>query len=514
MFTESHFVSMAGAQLWQLTLVIVLVGAASVWFGRRRPFLAYALWMVVLAKALLPPLWASNAGLFGRVESPPLPNWLQTEAEFLPTTPSTPEAPQTSTAQPTSPHPANIVSPDISQSIPSILWIWLAGSVGLASFSAFLVWRRSCALRKSQLPVAPELAEQIEQLAKRLGVRQAVRVVVTANGMGPAMCGLWRPTLVLPHCIVEQQSLESILTHELIHLRRGDHLVTTLQCVVQIVWWFHPLVWWANRRICVLREFCCDQQSVRALDSQSSTYARSLLQVLEAKSELRPLYGYPGVRPVQITTTRIEEIMNMSHTFQSRTPVWSWAIALLLAVALLPGTGFSADKEAPVEAPTKESKKQKKLLVLKYGDGKPDGRKSIAGAGEMIRFELPDKTGHVRALKVHGSRYGHLQAPKEEFEVTLLSEDMTEVLHTELIRYSLFKRTKKSRWTYLPLKEPVELPQKFWVVLSFNAQRTKGVYVSYDTKTKGEYSRIGFNEEDARKTKFGGDWMVQVLLAK
>jgi len=80
--------------------------------------------------------------------------------------------------------------------------------------------------------------------------------------------------------------------------------------------------------------------------------------------------------------------------------------------------------------------------------------------------------------------------------------------------HSLFKRTKKSRWTYLLLKEPLELPRTFWVVLSFNAQSTKGVYVSYDTKTEGKYSRVGYNEEDARKTKFGGDRMVQVLLAK
>ena len=72
----------------------------------------------------------------------------------------------------------------------------------------------------------------------------------------------------------------------------------------------------------------------------------------------------------------------------------------------------------------------------------------------------------------------------------------------------------KNRWTYLPFREPVHIPKKFSVMLNFNAEQTKGVYVSYDTSTEGEYSRVGLSEEDAKQTDFGGDWMVQVLLAE
>jgi hypothetical protein len=64
--------------------------------------------------------------------------------------------------------------------------------------------------------------------------------------------------------------------------------------------------------------------------------------------------------------------------------------------------------------------------------------------------------------------------------------------------------------------EEVELPPKFWVALNFNAQQTKGVYVSYDTSTKGQYSRVGLpgDEEEPKATDFGGDWMVQVMLPR
>ena len=62
----------------------------------------------------------------------------------------------------------------------------------------------------------------------------------------------------------------------------------------------------------------------------------------------------------------------------------------------------------------------------------------------------------------------------------------------------------------------VELPRKFWMALDFNAEQTKGVYVSYDTSTKGKYSRVGLpgDNEEPKETDFKGDWMVQLLLAK
>ena len=132
----------------------------------------------------------------------------------------------------------------------------------------------------------------------------------------------------------------------------------------------------------------------------------------------------------------------------------------------------------------------------------------------MIHFEAPEEMKTLRSVKIHGARYGYPQAPKEDFEVAILSDDMTETLHSELVPYSIFKRTKKSRWTPIAFKEPVVVPESFWIVLDFNAERTKGVYVSYDTSTKGKYSRIGLTDEDAKETDFQGDWMVQVLVTK
>ncbi len=176
---------------------------------------------------------------------------------------------------------------------------------------------------------------------------------------------------------------------------------------------------------------------------------------------------------------------------------------------------IAAGRLSGAESKTAADKPAKPVLLLKYGDGKPDGRKSIAGAGEMIQFTMPKgQSNALKSLRVHAARYGYPQAPKEDVEITILSEGMTEPIHTELVPYALFKRQQDCRWTNIPFEEPVDVPEKFWVVLNFNAEATKGVYVSYDTSTKGQHSRVGFNDQDAKPTDFKGDWMVQAVLAK
>ena len=151
--------------------------------------------------------------------------------------------------------------------------------------------------------------------------------------------------------------------------------------------------------------------------------------------------------------------------------------------------------------------------VLKYGDGNADGKKSLGGSGELIRFSMPAKKNKVSGISIHGSRYGYSKAPDERFLIYILNEDMTEVLHTEMAPYKLFARGKE-KWVRVKFKKPREVPETVWFVLDFRAHRTKGVYVSYDTSTTGRHSRSGLPGLNAKEIDFGGDWMVRVEVAK
>jgi hypothetical protein len=183
---------------------------------------------------------------------------------------------------------------------------------------------------------------------------------------------------------------------------------------------------------------------------------------------------------------------------------WPLAFAASLVIVLSASHGIAA-----------ESASEDNPALLKYGDGKADGKKSYGGSGQMIRFEMPAGISKARGIRIHGSRYGLPQAPDEDFEITFLNEDRSETLDSKAAPYRLFKRGREN-WVRVLFDTEVELPPKFWVALNFNAQQTKGVYVSYDTSTKGEYSRVGLagDEEEPKETDFGGDWMVQVMLSQ
>lgn len=152
-------------------------------------------------------------------------------------------------------------------------------------------------------------------------------------------------------------------------------------------------------------------------------------------------------------------------------------------------------------------------IVLRYGDGIADGRKSLGGSGEMIAFALPSQDHKVAGLRIHGSRYGVAKAPDEDFLVFFLTEDRTKIAHTELAPYSLFNRGE-DKWVEIRFEEPIALPESFWVSLDFRAHRTKGVYVSFDSSTTGEHSKTGLPGRSPKDVDFDGDWMVEIILAE
>jgi RNA polymerase sigma-70 factor (ECF subfamily) len=181
-------------------------------------------------------------------------------------------------------------------------------------------------------------------------------------------------------------------------------------------------------------------------------------------------------------------------------------VACVIGIALSgPGIADELADDAPKQ-PTK---------IIKYGDGKADGKKSLAGSGEMITFVLPDASQKLSGVRLHCGRYGYPEPPDEDVEITIVdsAEEDGEVIQAEFVPYRKFQRGE-NRWHTFKFEQPIHVPETFWVVFNFNAERTKGVYVSFDTATEGKYSRTGLPGTESEEVEFGGDWMVQAILTK
>ena len=350
---------------WQIALLVVAVVMVSKTFARNRPHLAHILWLVVLVKCVTPPIWYSPSGVFcwrHHSQSEPVAGSLDLSGEVASLGSQEVIAIDYSDIADDSEERVLAYAATVPQTIksapmvestakPVTWWLavcWLFGSavivVSVGLRTAICLWR----VRLAGVESVPELNSLVSRLAKKLKIRRRVRLIVTRSLTGPAVIGIFRPTILLPAAIVNRDSLrdvEPILAHELIHVRRGDLWVGLLQVVAQAFWWFHPLVWLANRLATREAERCCDEEAIAELGCDPARYARSLLGVLERKQALRPIPAFPGVRPVEVTSKRLERIMSLGQGCRKRTPWTYWIVMLLVAAITLPGAAFVSAKD-------------------------------------------------------------------------------------------------------------------------------------------------------------------------
>jgi beta-lactamase regulating signal transducer with metallopeptidase domain len=122
---------------------------------------------------------------------------------------------------------------------------------------------------------------RIRTAAAALGLAHPPDVRVSAVVTGPVVVGFLRPRVVLPLSLSARSAIEidHVLLHEIAHVVRRDPLAHLACLLVQTVFWFHPAVWLANRRLALLREIGCDRRVVLALGGAARDYRHTLLRL-------------------------------------------------------------------------------------------------------------------------------------------------------------------------------------------------------------------------------------------
>jgi beta-lactamase regulating signal transducer with metallopeptidase domain len=214
--------------------------------------------------------------------------------------------------------------------------LWLAGCLTL-----FSVWgiRRRTFLRSLKLGSRVRSGREWQILVRAretLHLKQDVGLVLSPLKIEPAVWRVWRPLVVMPDSIgnqLDDQELEAIMLHELVHIQKRDNLIGNLQFVLCALLWFHPLVWFISRRIFDEREQACDE-SVMEVCKAPEAYASSILKVVRFCFGWR-VEGVAGAASGSNLRRRIENIMTIGNTKRRAGAASRLMAGALVATALV-----------------------------------------------------------------------------------------------------------------------------------------------------------------------------------
>ena len=322
----------------------VLVGVSSGldWLirHRARAALRHGLWMLVVIKLLLPVDLLSPTAIAYWVAP-----WLVTPAVRVPrvaASSATVVSEVSHVVGPVGLKTATAAHPKL-QLAGGLLLVWVVGCGAWAIW--VLVRSREVARQVRDSDEAPEaLRKVLAETAAGLGLRWKLpRLCLTDTAQGPALCGLFRPVILLPRGLSEQieaESLRQVLRHELIHLQRWDLAWNLLQVCVQIAWWWNPLVWFANARIRSLREAAVDEAVM--LEPGADDYPATLVAVARycAVPPRMPMAFLGVLESGSRLEARVRRLLERPLPRSARLG-WVGCVTVLVAGALFLPMGFA-----------------------------------------------------------------------------------------------------------------------------------------------------------------------------
>lgn len=158
---------------------------------------------------------------------------------------------------------------------------WIFGTAAVLGVWITKLARRDLAIE------TPDEAEQamLDEAVEMAGTRSRIALRSSNQWIGPALSGLYRPSIIIPrnlHRNLSPAEFKAVLLHEIAHARRFDNLAACFVHAIVCLFWFHPLLWLVERQMARERERACDEMVILS-GALPRAYASAILKVCKSR---------------------------------------------------------------------------------------------------------------------------------------------------------------------------------------------------------------------------------------
>jgi beta-lactamase regulating signal transducer with metallopeptidase domain len=163
----------------------------------------------------------------------------------------------------------------------SLAALWLLGTCVLLGRAIVSVSRARRLVRRAAPVRSPTLLSAYETVRRDHGFATRAALLTTPSLVSAATFGVFRPVVLLPADAADwsHERVHAVLAHELAHIARHDCLTQLLVQFARALYWFNPLMWFAERRMAVERERACDDM-VMGSGVSATAYAAALVDAV------------------------------------------------------------------------------------------------------------------------------------------------------------------------------------------------------------------------------------------
>jgi len=229
--------------------------------------------------------------------------------------------------------------------------LWLLGIIW-GTIHLLLSMRLVHRLRHESYPVGGEALLRLRvQVVKQMGLRKAPMLLAHPSE-GPLLLGMVHPVIIVPQAMLSgnETELQLALAHELAHVRRRDILWGWLPVLVELLFFFHPLVYLARREYRLAQEIATDAQALHRTGAAPKTYGAMLVNGAAFQAGYRPVPVAVGIMESYLILHRRLSAMKHLSFSPGQYIMTGLLVGILALVGLVPWRLFAQD-EAPARIP-------------------------------------------------------------------------------------------------------------------------------------------------------------------